>query len=64
MPVNHSDESASQNEAHLDSRGQISKDETISDSDNMLTSLPSDSQDSLTSENLNIQWNKRVKFKL
>ena len=54
MPVNHSDESASQNEAHLDSRGQISKDETISDSDNMLTSLPPDSQDSLTSENLKI----------
>jgi hypothetical protein len=54
IPVNHSDESASQNEAHLDSRGQFSKDETISDSDNMLTSLPSDSQDSLTSENLNI----------
>ena len=35
------------------SEGLISKDENISDPDNMLTSLPFDSQDSLTSENLN-----------
>ena len=54
MPVNHSDESASQSEAHFNSEGLISKDENISDPDNMLTSLPSDSQNSLTSENLNL----------
>ena len=39
-------------EAHLDSNGLSIEDENL-DNDNIMTSLPFDSQDSQTSENLN-----------